>query len=233
MRRAVLSGLPVVKVGRGSPDGFTRRTPDRFEQIGRRRLAVRTRDTETAHRTRGMTVEAGCDRTEDVPDVADLGFGDAELEWPLHKERDCSGGDCIGRMLVAVGRRAAHTGEAAPRGDPPAVEIKRCDFDPAVSPKREHLDIAFDYFQLALKKDPDHALAHAGVAYVWLSRGDRGMVPSPEAMARARASAMRALELDDGLAEVHELLARTAPDPVTRSAAELIWLQVEEKRWLA
>lgn len=98
---------------------------------------------------------------------------------------------------------------------------------------REHLDIAFDYFQLALKKDPDYALAHAGVAYVWLSRGDCGMVPSPEAMARARASAMRALELDDGLAEVHELLARTAPDPVTRSAAELIWLQVEEKRWLA
>ena len=72
---------------------------------------------------------------------------------------------------------------------------------------REHLDIAFDYFQLALKKDPDYALAHAGVAYVWLSRGDCGMVPSREAMARAKASAMKALELDDNLAEVHELLA--------------------------
>ena len=72
---------------------------------------------------------------------------------------------------------------------------------------REHLDIAFDYFQLALKKDPGYALAHAGVAYVWLSRGDCGMVPSPEAMARAKVSAMKALELDDGLAEVHELLA--------------------------
>lgn len=72
---------------------------------------------------------------------------------------------------------------------------------------REHLDIAFDYFQLALKKDPDYALAHAGVAYVWLSRGDCGMVPSKEAMARAKASAMKALELDDSLAQVHELLA--------------------------
>lgn len=72
---------------------------------------------------------------------------------------------------------------------------------------REHLDIAFDYFQLALKKDPEYALAHAGVAYVWLSRGDCGMVPSREAMARAKASAMKALELDDSLAEVHELLA--------------------------
>jgi len=72
---------------------------------------------------------------------------------------------------------------------------------------REHLDIAFDYFQRALKRDPDYALAHAGVAYVWLSRGDCGMVPSREAMARAKASAMKALELDDSLAQVHELLA--------------------------
>jgi len=72
---------------------------------------------------------------------------------------------------------------------------------------REHLDIAFDYFQLALEKDPDYSLAHAGVAYVWLSRGDCGLVPSREAMARAKASAMKALELDDSLAEVHELLA--------------------------
>ena len=72
---------------------------------------------------------------------------------------------------------------------------------------REHLDIALDYFQLALKKDADYALAHAGVAYVWLSRGDCGLVPSKEAMARAKTSAMRALELDDSLAEVHELLA--------------------------
>ncbi len=72
---------------------------------------------------------------------------------------------------------------------------------------REHFDIAFDYFQIALQKDPGYALAHAGVAYVWLSRGDCGMVPSREALARAKASATKALELDGSLAEVHELLA--------------------------
>src|SRR5262249_11892392 len=72
---------------------------------------------------------------------------------------------------------------------------------------REHFDIAFDYFQIALKKDPSYALAHVGVAYVWLSRGDCGMVPSREALARAKTSAMKAMELDDSLAEVHELLA--------------------------
>jgi tetratricopeptide (TPR) repeat protein len=72
---------------------------------------------------------------------------------------------------------------------------------------REHLDIAFDYFQLALKKDPSYALAHVGAAYVWLSRGDCGMAPSREALARAKVSAMKAMELDDSLAEVHEIMA--------------------------
>jgi TolB-like protein len=72
---------------------------------------------------------------------------------------------------------------------------------------REHFDIAFDHFQLALKKDPGYALAHVGAAYVWLSRGDCGMVPSREALARAKASATTAMELDDSLAEVHEIMA--------------------------
>ena len=101
-----------------------------------------------------------------------------------------------GRRLARTGRVNSDAYEAYLRGRFHWYKLSR-----------EHLDIAFDYFQLALKKDPDYALAHAGVAYVWLSRGDCGMVPSPEAMARAKASAMKALELDDGLAEVHELLA--------------------------
>jgi TolB-like protein/Tfp pilus assembly protein PilF len=72
---------------------------------------------------------------------------------------------------------------------------------------REHLDIALRYFELALEKDPRYALAHGGVAYVWLSRGDCGFVPPHEAMAKSRAAALRAIELDDGLAEVHEIIA--------------------------
>jgi TolB-like protein/Tfp pilus assembly protein PilF len=72
---------------------------------------------------------------------------------------------------------------------------------------RQHFDIAFDHFQIALKKDPGYALAHVGAAYVWLSRGDCGMVPSREALTRAKASATTAMELDDSLAEVHEIMA--------------------------
>lgn len=71
---------------------------------------------------------------------------------------------------------------------------------------RDHLDIALDYFQRALEKDPNYALAYAGIAYVWFSRGDCGLLPAREAFPKAKAAALKALELDDTLAQVHELL---------------------------
>lgn len=72
---------------------------------------------------------------------------------------------------------------------------------------RENLDMALDYFQLALEKDPSYALAHAGIAYVWLSRGDCGLMPARQAFPKVKAAVLKAIELDDTLAEVHELLA--------------------------
>ncbi len=71
---------------------------------------------------------------------------------------------------------------------------------------REDLDTAMGYFELALEKDPNSALAYVGIAYVWLSRGETG-VPPHEAIPKAKAAALKALELDDTLAEVHEVLA--------------------------
>jgi len=72
---------------------------------------------------------------------------------------------------------------------------------------REHLDTALEYFQLALQKDPNYALAHVGVANVWMMRGDSGWMPPSEAFPKAKASVSRALELDDSLAEAHITLA--------------------------
>lgn len=72
---------------------------------------------------------------------------------------------------------------------------------------REHLDMALDYFQLALEKDPSYAPAYAGIAYVWFSRGDCGLMPPRQAFPKAKAAALKANELDDTLTEVHELLA--------------------------
>jgi serine/threonine protein kinase len=72
---------------------------------------------------------------------------------------------------------------------------------------RDQLDTALEYFQFALQKDPRYAPAYVGIAYVWLSRTDTGVVPPHEAFPNVKGAALKALELDDTLAEVHEILA--------------------------
>jgi len=69
------------------------------------------------------------------------------------------------------------------------------------------LDTAMKYFQLALEKDPNYALAHAGIASVWAARAQYGLVPPHDAYAEAKTATTTALELDDTLAEAHGLLA--------------------------
>jgi len=68
---------------------------------------------------------------------------------------------------------------------------------------REHLDTALKYFHVSLEKDPRDPLAYVGIAWVWASRGDCGLVPPREALPKAKAAALRAIELDDSLAEAH------------------------------
>jgi eukaryotic-like serine/threonine-protein kinase len=68
---------------------------------------------------------------------------------------------------------------------------------------REHLDTALQYFQVSLAKAPRDPLAYGGIAAVWLSRGDCGLVPPREAFPKAEAAALSAIELDDSLAEAH------------------------------
>jgi TolB-like protein/lipoprotein NlpI len=68
---------------------------------------------------------------------------------------------------------------------------------------QEHFDTALEYFQHALEKDPNYALAYVGIADVWLARGDCGVIPTREAIPKAKAAVLEALELDESLAEVH------------------------------
>jgi serine/threonine-protein kinase len=77
---------------------------------------------------------------------------------------------------------------------------------------REHLDTALKYFQVSLERDPRDPLAYVGIAWVWGSRGDCGLVPPREALPKARAAALRAIELDDSLAEAHMTLGMIRAD---------------------
>jgi tetratricopeptide (TPR) repeat protein len=67
----------------------------------------------------------------------------------------------------------------------------------------EGLRKAIDYFQLATQKDDHSALAFAGLAdcYSIIGSAIVGTVPSHDVAAKAKAAALRALELDSNLAE--------------------------------
>jgi tetratricopeptide (TPR) repeat protein len=69
-----------------------------------------------------------------------------------------------------------------------------------------------EQFQLAIEKDPNYALAFSGMADCYLLRGRFGTVPPNETMARAKSAVMRALELDDQLAEAHTSLSYIKKD---------------------
>jgi adenylate cyclase len=77
------------------------------------------------------------------------------------------------------------------------------------SQRPQGISKAIEYFEQALEKDPNYALALAGLAdcYVTLGGWENGTVPSSEAMPKGNAAASRALELDSTLADAYSSLA--------------------------
>src|SRR5262249_33123434 len=66
---------------------------------------------------------------------------------------------------------------------------------------------AIENFQQALDKDPDFARAYAGLADSYALMSSWGLGRATELMPKARTAALRALELDERLAEAHTSLA--------------------------
>ncbi len=66
---------------------------------------------------------------------------------------------------------------------------------------------AVQYFNRAIERDPSYALAYAGLADTYALMSDYSIVPPREAMPKARAAALRAIELDETLSEAHTSLA--------------------------
>ena len=68
---------------------------------------------------------------------------------------------------------------------------------------------AIEHFAEAIAKDASYAAAYAGLgeAYALTAGIGCGLIARPEAIRRARAAALRALELDEALVEAHALVA--------------------------
>jgi len=65
---------------------------------------------------------------------------------------------------------------------------------------------AIEFFQAALQKDPDYALAYAGLAEVFYPAAFWGNVPPREAYPKTKEYAEKALEKDDSVGEAHAAL---------------------------
>lgn len=62
---------------------------------------------------------------------------------------------------------------------------------------------SISYFENAIMRDPDYALAYTGFADAYNVLAQFGEMPPSEAMPKARTAALKALELDPNLAEAH------------------------------
>jgi len=65
---------------------------------------------------------------------------------------------------------------------------------------------AIGFYETAIERDPSYAAAWCGIADAWGVLGNIKAVPPAEAFPRAKSAALRALELDRGLAEAHASL---------------------------
>ena len=74
--------------------------------------------------------------------------------------------------------------------------------------KRSSADIkkSIDYYEDAILKDANFALAYAGLADSYATLGVLDDQRPQDSMPKARSAAMKAVELDDGLAEAHAAL---------------------------
>ncbi len=76
--------------------------------------------------------------------------------------------------------------------------------------KRTEEDLwrAIDYFEQALQYDPNYAHAYTGLSQSYLLLPEYGAYPPNEAYPKVKENALRALEIDDMLAEAHVSLAQ-------------------------
>ena len=84
----------------------------------------------------------------------------------------------------------------------------------------ENIQKAVEQFKNAADRDPNYALAYAGLADCYAVLRDYAAVPSSETIPQVKAYAERALSLDSQLAEPHASLARVNGDSRQWTAAE-------------
>ena len=137
--------------------------------------------------------------------------------WAESYERNLSN---VLRLQSSVARAIAAQIEVALTNNEETLLAARSEVDPAAYDfylkGRFHwyqftdadLKLALEYFQLAIDEDPGYALAYVGLADALATPAHIGLMPTAGVFPAAKRFVQRALELDEDLAEAHDLLAR-------------------------
>ncbi|MGA2865703.1 MAG: adenylate/guanylate cyclase domain-containing protein [Verrucomicrobiota bacterium] len=136
--------------------------------------------------------------------------------WATNYDRDMSD-------LLALQSEIAQQVVAALRVQLLPGETQQLEKRPTVNPEAHRLYLlgrffwnqrsgdglkkGLNYLEQALAQDPDYALAYAGLADCYVVLPDCTAAPAKEAVPKARAAALKALELDNTLGEAHAALA--------------------------
>jgi serine/threonine-protein kinase len=88
---------------------------------------------------------------------------------------------------------------------------------------KEALEQALEYYQAVVANDPDSGLGYSGLADIYTLQAVLGMAPPEDVWPRAKTAAIRALELDDSLAEAHSAKGLIA------SFNEWNWTEAEQE----
>ena len=73
----------------------------------------------------------------------------------------------------------------------------------------EDLKKAVDYFQQAIKLDPEFALAYVGISQTYYTMTSYSYISAKDGFLQAKTAAQKALEIDSSLADAHAALAMT------------------------
>jgi len=85
---------------------------------------------------------------------------------------------------------------------------------------KEGYEKAIECFEQAIKKDPEYAPAYVGLGRAYGFLGWIGALPPTEVREKKELAALRALQIDDALAEAHALLAHNKEVDLDWQAAE-------------
>ena len=134
---------------------------------------------------------------------------DGEIEDVLDLQSNIAASVAKEIALQVSPREATQLAQKRPVNPEAHVEYLKGRHTAAAS-SPQAIELSLRHYSRALELDPTYAAAWAGVAACHVVRAGRGMAPPAEANEQARVAALKALELDDSLAQAYAALGAIA-----------------------